>query len=126
MTLSRIAQGTLDEDMRVRWLRGPVGRQLVELAGTPEETALGGRPAPTATSLDAHDVGWAGANGSTLDDLDRRLLRLLTEGHTNAEMAAEVGLSEPEIGQRLARLLSAMGASTRAEATSLAFRGFAH
>ena len=32
-TLSRIAQGTLDEAIRVRWLSGPVGRELVELAG---------------------------------------------------------------------------------------------
>ncbi len=32
-TLSRIAQGTADEAIRVRWLTGPIGRQLVELAG---------------------------------------------------------------------------------------------
>ena len=32
-TLSRIAQGTADETIRVRWLTGPVGRELVELAG---------------------------------------------------------------------------------------------
>ena len=32
-TLSRIAQGTADETIRVRWLTGPLGRELVELAG---------------------------------------------------------------------------------------------
>ena len=32
-TLSRIAQGTADEKIRVAWLTGPVGRELVELAG---------------------------------------------------------------------------------------------
>ena len=32
-TLSRIAQGTVDEKIRVAWLTGPVGRELVELAG---------------------------------------------------------------------------------------------
>ena len=32
-TLSRIAQGTADESIRVRWLTGPLGRELVELAG---------------------------------------------------------------------------------------------
>ncbi len=32
-TLARIAQGTADEKIRVRWLTGPVGRELVELAG---------------------------------------------------------------------------------------------
>ena len=35
--LSRIAQGTADETIRVRWLTGPVGRQLVELAGVAGE-----------------------------------------------------------------------------------------
>ena len=35
-TLSRIAQGTADEAIRVRWLTGPVGRELVELAGPME------------------------------------------------------------------------------------------
>lgn len=120
LTLSRIAQATLDEEIRVRWLRGPMGRQLVELAGTLEGEAA------AAKGQDPPALGWGGSSGGTLDDIDRRLLRLLTEGHTNAEMAAEVGLSEPDIGQRLARILAAMGASTRAEATSLAFRGFAH
>jgi len=139
LTLSRIAQGTLDEEMRVRWLRGPVGRQLVELAGSLEETAVSAaraasagnaasapRTAPASKGQDATEPGAADTGGATLDEVDRRLLRLLTEGHTNAEMAAEVGLDESDIGQRLARLLAAMGASTRAEATSLAFRGFAH
>ena len=32
-TLSRMAQGTADEKIRVAWLTGPVGRELVELAG---------------------------------------------------------------------------------------------
>ena len=39
LTLSRIAQGTVDDEMRVRWLRGPVGRELVELAGPMEQAA---------------------------------------------------------------------------------------
>src|SRR6185503_8693545 len=35
VALSRIAQGILDEDVRVRWLRGPIGSRLVALAGDP-------------------------------------------------------------------------------------------
>ena len=31
--LAGIAQRTLDEGLRVRWLRGPVGRELSRLAG---------------------------------------------------------------------------------------------
>jgi DNA-binding CsgD family transcriptional regulator len=107
--VSKIAQGTVDESIRVRWLRGPLGRELVELAGPMEALA----PAATATE------------GPRLDDVERRLLHLLTEGHTNREMAEQLELTEDEVSQRLARLLAQLGASSRAEATSLAFRGLA-
>ena len=109
MTLSKIAQGTADETIRVRWLKGPVGRELVELAG-PMELARG------VAATDA---------GPSFDDDERRLLQLLTEGHTNAEIAAELSLDPGEVAQRLSRVLARLGTSSRAEATSLAFRGLA-
>ncbi len=109
MTLSKIAQGTADEAIRVRWLKGPVGRELVELAG-PMELARG------VAATDA---------GPSFDDDERRLLQLLTEGHTNAEIAAELSLDPGEVAQRLSRVLARLGTSSRAEATSLAFRGLA-
>jgi DNA-binding NarL/FixJ family response regulator len=107
-TLSRIAQGTADESIRVRWLTGPIGRELIELAGPMDA------PAPEAA-----------AAGPTLDDTERRLLQLLTEGRTNAEIATELDLAEDDVGHRLARLFARLGTSSRAEATSLAFRGLA-
>jgi DNA-binding CsgD family transcriptional regulator len=109
--LARIAQGTLDEGVRVRWLRGPLGRELVELAGSFDA----GAPSTAPGLFDAPGI----------DDVDRRLLHLLTEGNTNAEMAEKVGLTEEEVGLQLARLIARLGVSNRAEATSLAFRGFA-
>jgi DNA-binding NarL/FixJ family response regulator/tetratricopeptide (TPR) repeat protein len=114
-TLSRIAQGTSDETIRVRWLTGPIGRELVELAGPMEApgahvAATGPAPSDTAPSL---------------DETERRLLQLLTEGRTNAEIAAELHVPEDDVAQRLARLQARLGASSRAEATSLAFRGLA-
>jgi DNA-binding NarL/FixJ family response regulator len=60
-----------------------------------------------------------------LDEADRRLLQLLTEGRSNAEIATELALGEDDVGQRLARLQARLGASSRAEATTLAFRGLA-
>ena len=108
--LSRVAQGTLDESVRVRWLRGPVGRELVELVGSFEHD-------PSDPHVGAFD-------GPDIDDVDRRLLRLLTEGNTNAEMAEKVGLTEDAVGTQLARLLARLGVSNRAEATTLAFKGF--
>ena len=113
-TLSRIAQGIADETIRVRWLTGPVGRQLVELAGPLD------RAAPSPHSAAASAGALAG-----LDETERHLLQLLTEGRTNAEIAAEIDCDEDDVALRLARLQARLGASSRAEATSLAFRGLA-
>jgi DNA-binding NarL/FixJ family response regulator len=122
-TLSRIAQGTADEAIRVRWLTGPVGRELVELAGPMDTRGPVGAPAGEGSG--AMPGSSAQAAGPSLDDADRRLLQLLTEGLTNAEIAAELDLDENDVAQRLARLQARLGTSSRAEATSLAFRGLA-
>ena len=113
-TLTRIAQGTMDEAIRVRWLTGPVGREMVALAGPLDA------PGPMA----GRDAAGAQA-GRYVDETDRQLLRLLTEGRTNAEIATELQLAEDDVGRRLGRLQAELGASSRAEATSLAFRGLA-
>src|SRR5204862_6819025 len=87
-TLSRVAQGTADEAIRVRWLTGPSGRELVELAGPMDASgAAGGEPGSRGTAA-AGSPGQAAA-GPSLDDGERRLLQLLTEGRTNAEIATE-------------------------------------
>lgn len=111
-TLARIAQGTADEKVRVAWLTGPVGRELIDLAGPIE--------APAAAA-----PGTATPGQPSLDETERRLLQLLTEGRTNAEIAADLDLVEDDVVKRLARLFARLGTSTRAEATSLAFRGLA-
>ena len=113
-TLTRIAQGILDESIRVRWLKAPIGRELVELAGPMDAPR-----APLVAGASAKDAG------ADVDESDRQLLRLLTEGRTNVEIAAELQLDEDDVAQRLARLQAQLGASSRAEATSLAFRGLA-
>jgi DNA-binding NarL/FixJ family response regulator len=117
-TLTRIAQGTADEAIRVRWLTGPVGRALVELAGPMDAPHPdGGAHASSGAATDSP--------GIHLDETERRLLQLLTQGRTNAEIGAELDLPEGEVAQRLTRLFAQLGTSSRAEATSLAFRGLA-
>ena len=74
LLLSRIVQGTVDDELRVKWLRGPVGRQLTELAGPIDE--------PMAPS-DA-ETGRAETAAPALDDVDRRLLHLLTQAAPTA------------------------------------------
>jgi DNA-binding NarL/FixJ family response regulator len=124
LALSRITQGTVDDAIRVRWLRASHGRDLVELTGglekmeAAEAAAAAGAPeaapAPAQPAADSLDG---------LEDLDRRIMHLLTEGQTNREMAETLGLSEADLATRLSRVLARLGASNRAEATSLAFRG---
>ncbi len=107
--LSGVVQRTLDEDARVRWLRGPLGRELAELAGPLDRT--GARPAPDGQR---HD--------DQLEDRDRRLLHLLTQGKTNREIATELDISDQELTRRLGDIFATIHASSRAEATAFAFR----
>jgi DNA-binding CsgD family transcriptional regulator len=99
-------QRTFDEVVRVRWLQGPLGRQLAELAG-PLEGRL------PASSVDAQPA---------FDDNDTRLLRLLTEGKTNSEIAADIGVDETAVASQLTALYARIGTTSRAEATAFAFR----
>ena len=117
-TLARIAQGTADEQIRVKWLTGPVGRELAELAGAMDAPATVADESAPATPV-------AVPGRPALDDAERRLLQLLTQGRTNAEIATELDAPADEVVQRLARLLARLGTTSRSEATSLAFRGLA-
>jgi DNA-binding NarL/FixJ family response regulator len=109
LSLSGIVQRTLDEDARVRWLRGPLGRELAELAGPIER--IGSGPEQDGRG-----------QGDGLGDEDRRLLHLLTQGKTNREIATELSISEEDVTRRLGEIFTAIHASSRAEATAFAFR----
>jgi ATP/maltotriose-dependent transcriptional regulator MalT len=100
-TLAMIAQRTKDEDARVRWLRGPVGRELTRLVGPIE--------AVPATE------------GGEAEGGDTALLRSLVQGMTNREIAEELGIDEQAVTRRLGELFVRIGASSRAEATAFAF-----
>jgi DNA-binding CsgD family transcriptional regulator len=104
--LARIAQRTLDEEIRVKWFRGPVGRELASLVGM----------------MESIPEGQNGQVGPTLELADTGLLRLLMEGRTNKEIAEEIGESEDLVVRRLGEMFARIGASSRAEATVFAFR----
>jgi DNA-binding NarL/FixJ family response regulator len=107
MTLAMAAQRTVDEDVRVRWLRGPTGRTLVELSGPLDGVAL--RP----TEADG---------GSPVDESETEFLRLLLEGLSNREIGERLGMEESVVGRRIGEMFARIGASTQAEATAFAFR----
>jgi DNA-binding NarL/FixJ family response regulator len=103
-----IAQRTMDEDVRVRWFRGPTGREMTRLAGPIENVSA-----------------VSDGNGHAADDAedhDAQLLRSLVQGKTNREIAEEIGIDEQAVTRRLSELYARIGASSRAEATALAFR----
>jgi predicted ATPase/DNA-binding CsgD family transcriptional regulator len=104
-----IAQRTTDEGVRVRWFRGPIGRELSRLTGG----SNGEQPRARA--------GDAGRAADVGED-DARLLWLLIEGRTNREIAAELGVSEDALARRLAEMYGKIGVSSRGEAAVFAFR----
>jgi DNA-binding NarL/FixJ family response regulator len=109
VTAALIAQRITDEDIRVRWFRGPLGRELSRLAGA---------------SAHAHPSERADEDGGAaqLGEDDAGLLWLLIEGRTNREIADQLGLSEDDVAQRLAEMYAKIGVSSRGEAAVFAFR----
>jgi DNA-binding NarL/FixJ family response regulator len=106
LVLAMTAMRTMDEGVRARWFRGPLGRELSAVAG----------PLDTVAVSDGSDAG------VPLEESDAALLRLLTSGRTNQEIAEELDLREGELQRRLAEMFGKIGASSRAEATAFAFR----
>jgi DNA-binding NarL/FixJ family response regulator len=100
MTLLR----TRDEGVRVRWLRGPIGSEWARLAGPP--------PAASATNERSDMV--------TLNDDDRELLAMLTEGLTAAEIADRIDRTEAAVRLKLDEMFAKIGASSRGQATAFA------
>ncbi len=109
IALAMIAQRTVDEDVRVRWFRGPTGREMTRLAGSIDDAA--------ALSV---DDGERAVDGGEIQET--RLLASLIQGKTNGEIAQELGIDETAVARRLGELYARIGASSRAEATAFAFR----
>jgi DNA-binding CsgD family transcriptional regulator len=109
LTAALVAQRIQDESVRVQWFRGPVGCELSELAGSPGETPHERWPEDADRPAD-------------LGEDETALLWLLIEGRTNREIAAELGIGEEELAQRLAVMYAKIGVSSRGEAAVFAFR----
>jgi len=97
-----IAQRTVDEDVRVRWFRSPVGRELTRMVGPVDQIPVG--------------------DGPREESEDSILLKSLIQGSTNREIAEELRIDQVDVARRLGDLYARIGASSRAEATAFAFR----
>jgi DNA-binding NarL/FixJ family response regulator len=101
-----IANRIVDEQIRTRWFRAPVGSALADLAEagasltrhTPEEEVQG------------------------IDERDAELLRLVVEGLSNEEIGQRLGIAETDVTRRLTATYAKIGASSRADATAFAFQ----
>ncbi len=107
LILALVAQRITDENVRVRWFRTRLARDLTRLTG----------------SVDHLNVPAADRPPVELDVTESALLRLVAEGHTNGEIAAEVGASEDDVARQLAVLFAKMGAATRSDAMAAAVVG---
>ncbi len=108
LLLALTAQRTVDEAVRVRWFTGPIGKEWARLAGP-----VGDVPASGVTGDGAL---------SALDEDERRLLGLLTEGLTTEQIAERVEMPADAVRLRLQQMFAKVGASSRGEATAFALR----
>jgi DNA-binding NarL/FixJ family response regulator len=109
LLMGLVAQRFDHADRRARWFRSPLGRELTQLADAPIP-----EQAPKAS---------AEASPSSLPPDGAALLHLLAEGQTNHEIAATLGVTDEEVGERLAALFAAIGARSRVDATTAALTG---
>ncbi len=109
LTAALIAQRIADEGVRVRWFRGPLGRELSRLTGGSNGEGVLDRATGVPPGVD-------------LGEDDTRLLWLLIEAKTNGEIASELEVSEDVVARRLAEMYARIGVSSRGEAAVLAFR----
>ena len=108
LLLALTVQRTVDEDVRVRWFKGPIGSEWSRLAG------------PVAMGEGASSDGDGAL--AALDDDERRLLGLLTEGLTTAQIAERLGDDQDHVRLRLQGMFAKIGASSPGEATAFALR----
>ncbi|MBI4261357.1 MAG: AAA family ATPase [Actinobacteria bacterium] len=112
------AERVLDEGVRVRWLRAPLQRELVEMAGGVETSLELVRSSPLFPVEFPEPEGVA----AEMTEEDSRLLMLLIEGRTNREIAEALDTDEEQVTRRLGELFGRIGASSQADVVAFAFR----
>jgi DNA-binding NarL/FixJ family response regulator len=101
-----IANRIVDEGVRTRWFRGPIGSALADLASDPNVPLTRNTPDGIVEGI---------------EDEDAHLLKLVVEGLSNEEIAERLGVDASEVARRLTSTYGKIGATSRADATAFAF-----
>jgi class 3 adenylate cyclase/DNA-binding CsgD family transcriptional regulator len=96
----------VDPEVKRRWFAAPMQFELVELAGY-EPIDMATLPSSVPEDLGEDDV---------------QILRMLTSGSDDEEMAARLDTDEEDVGRRVSDLLTKLGVSSRLAAASFAVK----
>ncbi|MDR7420684.1 MAG: adenylate/guanylate cyclase domain-containing protein [Armatimonadota bacterium] len=105
LILDRVAEATRDDTVRARWFQAPVQAGLTRLVGA------------AATPGKEHTTGEMRAG---LTERQAEILRHVTSGQTNGEIAKQLEMSEQAVVVELDRIFAALGVSTKGQATAVA------
>ncbi|HEY6072900.1 MAG TPA: helix-turn-helix transcriptional regulator, partial [Anaerolineales bacterium] len=105
MILQRVAEATRDDGVRARWFRGPIQAELAALVG-----------AGPIVQLDQARRELPGR----LTERQAEILRHVTSGQTNGEIAEQLEIPEQSVAEELDRIFGALGVSTKSQATAAA------
>jgi NarL family two-component system response regulator LiaR len=118
-----------DSDLIERALRaGAIGYLLKSVSGDELAAAIrrayAGLPtlAPEAAQVLIDAVTTPASDGVVLTAREREVLSLLTEGLTNAEIAARLFVSLSTVKTHVSSIIAKLGAATRTEAATIAVR----
>jgi predicted ATPase/class 3 adenylate cyclase/DNA-binding CsgD family transcriptional regulator len=103
--LERVAEATRDDDVRARWFRAPIQAELTKLVGA----------APTvAPDQPGRDLPRG------LTERQAEILRHVTSGQTNREIAEQLETTEQSVTEELAKVFVLLGVSTESQAAAVA------
>lgn len=92
----------------------------LELIEAVRAVATGGRHVSPAVAAGLRRGGGDGGGGEPLSPRETEVLRLLALGHTNREIAADLGISERTVEDHRAHVQQKLGLETRPELTRYA------
>lgn len=116
--LGGVAERILDDQIRTRWFSSGPQRELVAMIGGLDVARETFRASPLMV---ARQSLTAGTRPIELNAEEQRLLRLMSEGRTDEEIAGQLGRPPHEIARELAQVIGKLGAPSRAAATAFIF-----